>query len=120
MGRKCLVLVLLLLRWMLPRWKEVLVLAEGGGPVVREYLCVGLGKDRDGRRRCAGATLSKIDVGGVAWLDSGLGRVVAEAATVGMGDFGRYRHRDDSDGDGGNVFQGRIGRMRMRQRREVR
>jgi hypothetical protein len=93
------------LGWMLPCWEQVMLL-DGGGAVRPEFF-VGLGEHRvrrDGRRRCAAVGVGEVDIGGVTGLAGWPGgRVVAEAATVGMGDFGRYRHHDGFGG-GADVF----------------
>lgn len=104
---------LLFLGWMLPCWEQVFIL--DGGRAARPELFVGLGEDRvrrDGRRRCATVGVGEVNVGGVTGFDGGPGRVVAEAATVGVGDFGRYRHRDGFGGGGADVFQSKMGETR--------
>jgi hypothetical protein len=81
---------LLFLGRMLPCWEQVVML-DGGG-AVRPKLFVGLSEDRvhrDGRRRRARVGVGEVNVGGVTGFDGGPGRVVAEAATVGMGHSGR-------------------------------
>jgi hypothetical protein len=52
--------------------------------------------------------VGEVNAGRVTGFDGGPVRVVAEAATVGMGDFGRYRHRGGFGGGGADVFQSRM------------